>query len=223
MTTGTAQAPTGGPFTRPSGGPAYLPVSVFATVMGLGGTALAWQRAAGTFAMSPLPGRILAWTALTAFAVTGTAYATKAFRQPSRRPPGMAPPGDSALRFKTDADDVFQHPAPYVPKLIALPALLYTASAVAQDEPDNNPNPELAAQRVTTVGGATGPADEINALLVYAESVGLSDNQARTILREVAEAAENWDSIARRNGITQTEIARFEPTLSHTIDAVRVT
>ncbi|MEU4238190.1 HipA domain-containing protein [Actinoplanes sp. NPDC026619] len=87
---------------------------------------------------------------------------------------------------------------------------------------DVNPNPELAAQRVTSVGGATRPADEVNALLVYAESFGLADEQARVILREVAEAVENWDSIARRNGITQAEIARFEPTLSHTINAVRL-
>ena len=64
MTIGTAPAPIGGRLTRPSGGLAHLPVSVFATAMGLGGTALAWQRAAGTFAMSPHPGRILAWTAL---------------------------------------------------------------------------------------------------------------------------------------------------------------
>jgi len=83
VTIGTAPAPTGGPLTRPAGGLAHLPVSVFATVMWLGGTALAWQRAAGTFVMSPLPGRILAWTALAAFAVTGTVYATKAFRPPA--------------------------------------------------------------------------------------------------------------------------------------------
>lgn len=42
-----------------------------------------------------------------------------------------------ALRFKTDVDDVFQHPAPDVPKLIALPALLHAANAVSRDEPDN--------------------------------------------------------------------------------------
>ena len=48
------------------------------------------------------------------------------------------------------------------------------------------------------------------------------DNQARTIPHEVAEAAENWESIARRNGITQAEIARFEPTLSHAISAGRL-
>ena len=87
---------------------------------------------------------------------------------------------------------------------------------------DINPNPELAVQRVTSVGGATRPADEVSALLVYAEGFGLTDNQARTILREVAEAAENWESVARRNGIVQAEIARFEPTLNHTINAVRL-
>lgn len=42
---------------------AHLPVSAFATVMGLGGTALAWQRAAATLHVSPIPGRILAWHA----------------------------------------------------------------------------------------------------------------------------------------------------------------
>jgi serine/threonine-protein kinase HipA len=42
-----------------------------------------------------------------------------------------------ALRFKTDVEGEFQHPAPDVPKLIALPALLHAADAVARDEPDN--------------------------------------------------------------------------------------
>lgn len=87
---------------------------------------------------------------------------------------------------------------------------------------DINPNPELAAERVTTVGGATGPADEVNALLLYAESFGLTDNQAHAVLQEVAEAAEGWESVARRNGITQAEITRFAPTLNHTINAVRL-
>jgi serine/threonine-protein kinase HipA len=87
---------------------------------------------------------------------------------------------------------------------------------------DLNPNPELTVQRVTSVGGASHPADEVSALLVYAENFGLTDHQARTILREVAEAAENWESVARRNGIVQAEIARFEPTLTNTINAVRL-
>jgi serine/threonine-protein kinase HipA len=42
-----------------------------------------------------------------------------------------------ALRFKTDADEAFQHPAPEVPKLIALPSLLHAADAVARDGTDN--------------------------------------------------------------------------------------
>jgi serine/threonine-protein kinase HipA len=87
---------------------------------------------------------------------------------------------------------------------------------------DVNPNPELAVQRVTSIGGATHPADEVNALLLYAESFGLTGTQARTILREVAEAVENWEGVARRNGVAHAEIARFEPTLSRTIEAVRL-
>ncbi|MDY7089393.1 MAG: HipA domain-containing protein, partial [Actinomycetota bacterium] len=42
-----------------------------------------------------------------------------------------------ALRFKTDPDDVFQHPSPDVPKLIALPSLLHAANAVTREGPDN--------------------------------------------------------------------------------------
>ncbi len=86
---------------------------------------------------------------------------------------------------------------------------------------DLNPNPDLAAQRVTSIGGASNPAEEVNALLAYAESFGLTAHQARTVLREVVEAAANWESVARRNGITEAEISRFEPTLRRTIDAVR--
>jgi serine/threonine-protein kinase HipA len=86
---------------------------------------------------------------------------------------------------------------------------------------DINPNPELAVRRVTSIGGAASPADEVNALLLYAERFGLTDAQAHTVLREVAEAAGSWESVARRNGITPAEITRFEPTLNHTIDAVR--
>lgn len=86
---------------------------------------------------------------------------------------------------------------------------------------DINPNPDLPAQRVTSIGGAANPADEVNALLLYAESFGLTDGQARTILGEVANAVGNWESVARGNGIAQAEITRFARTLSHTINAVR--
>jgi serine/threonine-protein kinase HipA len=87
---------------------------------------------------------------------------------------------------------------------------------------DINPNPDLSAQRVTSIGGATNPADEVNALLLYAEHFGLTDSQARAILAEVADAAGGWEPAARNNGITQAEITRFERTLRHTINAVRL-
>lgn len=41
------------------------------------------------------------------------------------------------LRLKTDAHEEFQHPAPEVPKLIALPTLLHAANSVARDAPDS--------------------------------------------------------------------------------------
>ena len=87
---------------------------------------------------------------------------------------------------------------------------------------DINPNPDLSVQRVTSIGGAINPAEEVNALLVYAESFGLTDSQARAVLREVGEAAGSWKSVARGNGIVPAEITRFEQTLRHTIDAVRL-
>ncbi|SNY09458.1 type II toxin-antitoxin system HipA family toxin [Paractinoplanes atraurantiacus] len=86
---------------------------------------------------------------------------------------------------------------------------------------DINPHPDLAAQRVTGIAGAADPADEVQALLVYAESFGLTDSQARAVLSEVADAASNWEAVARSNGIPQSEIARFESTLSQTVSVVR--
>jgi serine/threonine-protein kinase HipA len=85
---------------------------------------------------------------------------------------------------------------------------------------DINPNPDLAVQRVTSIGGAANPADEVDALLLYSESFGLTDSQARAVLREVADAAGNWEAVARRNGIAEAEITRFDRTLKHTVDAV---
>jgi serine/threonine-protein kinase HipA len=87
---------------------------------------------------------------------------------------------------------------------------------------DVNPNPDLSAQRVTSIGGAANPADEVNALLVYSESFGLTDRQARAVLHEVVDAANGWEAVARRNGIAEAEIARFQPTLLRTIAAASI-
>jgi tellurite resistance protein len=80
--TTTAGATVPAPALSPDG-LAHLPVSIFATVMGIGGAALAWQRAAATLDLSPIPGRVLAWTALAVFGAVGVAYATKAIRYPA--------------------------------------------------------------------------------------------------------------------------------------------
>lgn len=86
---------------------------------------------------------------------------------------------------------------------------------------DINPNPDLSVQRVTSIGGAANPAEEVSALLAYAELFGLTAGQARVTLQEVADAVGNWASAARSNGIGPAEITRFQRTLSHTIDALR--
>jgi serine/threonine-protein kinase HipA len=41
---------------------------------------------------------------------------------------------------------------------------------------------------VTSIGGASDPSDEVVALLLYFESSGLTNGQARSVLREVADA-----------------------------------
>ena len=88
---------------------------------------------------------------------------------------------------------------------------------------DINPNPDLGGQRVTSIGGASTPVDEVNALLLYADNFGLTNAQASVVLREVAEAAEGWQSVALRNGISPAEIARFGPAFNQAISAVRRT
>lgn len=85
---------------------------------------------------------------------------------------------------------------------------------------DINPNPTLEAQRITSVGGAGNPADEVKALLLYSETFGLTRAEAGRILREVADATNGWEVSARRNGIAEAEIGHFASTLTQTIGAV---
>ena len=44
---------------------------------------------------------------------------------------------------------------------------------------------------------------------------------AHAVLGEIAAAVSNWDVVARRNGIAEAEIARFDRTLTQTFDVVR--
>ncbi len=72
-----------------------------------------------------------------------------------------------------------------------------------------NPNPEIAERRVTSIGGAGEPAEELEALLTAADVFGLSAEQARATLREVFAATERWESVAAANGVPTAERNRF--------------
>jgi tellurite resistance protein len=58
----------------------HLPVTMFTLVMGFGGTAVAWQRAASVVGAPAVIGRVLAWFALAVFTVVAVAYAVKVAR-----------------------------------------------------------------------------------------------------------------------------------------------
>ena len=60
----------------------YFPISLFASVMGVGGLAVAWRRAADVFSVSVAIGQTLAWVAAAFFAVVFLAYAAKLARAP---------------------------------------------------------------------------------------------------------------------------------------------
>lgn len=85
---------------------------------------------------------------------------------------------------------------------------------------DMNPDPSLAARRVTSIGGAVGPVEEIRALRATAASFDLDTAEARVILREVHDAVRDWRSVARKHGISSAEILRFEPVLDRTGEIV---
>ncbi len=67
-----------------SSGPriAYFPISLFASVMGIGGLAVAWRRAADNFSVSVVVGQTLGWVALAVFVLVFASYATKLARAP---------------------------------------------------------------------------------------------------------------------------------------------
>lgn len=63
--------------THPSGSLAYFPVTLFASVMGLGGLSLAWRHAAAVWGLPLWPARALLVAAALAFLVLGILYVVK--------------------------------------------------------------------------------------------------------------------------------------------------
>ncbi|GGF34705.1 hypothetical protein GCM10011399_29790 [Subtercola lobariae] len=86
---------------------------------------------------------------------------------------------------------------------------------------DMNPNPDLAEGRVTSVGGASSPIDEVAALISNAAVFDLTHDHARQILFDVFTATAEWKVVARRNGIAESEIAEFSPALDASMKALR--
>lgn len=64
----------------PTGRLAWLPVSIFAIVMGLGGLAIAWEKAGNLFGFGSLPGALVAAVAAVVLAGLLVAYGAKAVR-----------------------------------------------------------------------------------------------------------------------------------------------
>ena len=61
----------------------HLPVTLFATVMGIGGLSLAWRRAAAVWAVPAWPAQSLFWVAAAVFALVAVLYAAKWIRHPA--------------------------------------------------------------------------------------------------------------------------------------------
>ncbi|MBK6870229.1 MAG: SLAC1 anion channel family protein [Kineosporiaceae bacterium] len=78
---GPASAPTSS--TAPPHGLPYLPVTLFASVMGIGGLSLAWRRAARVWQVPAWPAESLFWLASAAFVVVAIAYVAKWVRYPA--------------------------------------------------------------------------------------------------------------------------------------------
>jgi serine/threonine-protein kinase HipA len=74
---------------------------------------------------------------------------------------------------------------------------------------DVNPNPDPGTSRQTTIGGAAGREQELDALLEYAAVFDLTPVQARAALEEVSAAVAGWRDVAAGHGVAEQEIDRF--------------
>lgn len=75
---------------------------------------------------------------------------------------------------------------------------------------DINPNPDINAERSTSIGGAAARADELEGLILNADDFGLGRDEAAAVLTQVSEATRHWRGVALANGILEGQQKRFE-------------
>jgi serine/threonine-protein kinase HipA len=85
---------------------------------------------------------------------------------------------------------------------------------------DVNPNPDVAEERVTGIGGARSRSDELTGLMTYADTFDLTQAGAKCVLAEVSDATADWRKIASDNGIDESERIRFEGAFEGLRDAI---
>ena len=83
---------------------------------------------------------------------------------------------------------------------------------------DMNPIPahEHAGEMSTGISAETGKTASVDALLAGAGGFGLRQDEARSIIRDIAAVVSGWRVVARRVGITETELAPYETAFEHT-------
>lgn len=85
---------------------------------------------------------------------------------------------------------------------------------------DVNPNPDLWRPRSTSIMGADALPDEIDGLLALAEDCSLSVDQARERMRSAASSLSGWRDQARKNHISEHEIAMMAESIEQRLKAV---
>lgn len=84
---------------------------------------------------------------------------------------------------------------------------------------DVNPNPE-SKKRSTSIAGADRTEDEVDGLLALAAECGLSDNEARARVAQIASSMRAWQVKARSNDIPAREIAMMEAAIAPRLDVL---
>lgn len=86
---------------------------------------------------------------------------------------------------------------------------------------DINPNPDTAERRATSIGGASAPRAELDALMAYRQAFGVTDHDARQILGEILEATSDWRRVAGAHGISPKELQTFTDAFEQPIQYLR--